>query len=116
MNLHITPSFIIDRLCKTASVLLFLVPAGSRPNVLYKHVGDLLSLNCNDTGSHDIKWTTPRGERLGNPFTLQNIQMSDNGNYECYYCDGPTPHNLDSYYVNVTSKHTYFKGKLSNVV
>jgi len=25
MNLHITPSFIIDRLCKTASVLLFLV-------------------------------------------------------------------------------------------
>jgi len=26
MNLHITPSFIIDRLCKTASVLLFLVP------------------------------------------------------------------------------------------
>ena len=25
MNLHITPSFNIDRLCKTASVLLFLV-------------------------------------------------------------------------------------------
>ena len=25
MNLHITPSFKIDRLCKTASVLLFLV-------------------------------------------------------------------------------------------
>jgi len=25
MNLHITPSFIIDRLCKTASVVLFLV-------------------------------------------------------------------------------------------
>jgi len=25
MNLHITPSFIIDRLCKTASVLLFRV-------------------------------------------------------------------------------------------
>jgi len=25
MNMHITPNFIIDRLCKTASVLLFLV-------------------------------------------------------------------------------------------
>jgi len=29
MNLHITPSFNIDRLCKTASVLLFLVQNAS---------------------------------------------------------------------------------------
>jgi len=30
MNLHITPSFNIDRLCKTAPVLLFLVTDESR--------------------------------------------------------------------------------------
>jgi len=31
MNLHITPSFNIDRLCKTAYVLLFLVTVEENP-------------------------------------------------------------------------------------
>jgi len=41
MNLHITPSFNIDRLCKTASVLLFLVTYTSSP--LIPNIGFLLN-------------------------------------------------------------------------
>jgi len=35
MNLHITPSFNIDRLCKTASVLLFLVKQVFSTEILF---------------------------------------------------------------------------------
>jgi len=50
MNLHITPSFNIDRLCKTATVLLFLVKYGCA--VLNDNIS-LISLFVHFTNVYD---------------------------------------------------------------
>jgi len=50
MNLHITPSFNIDRLCKTASVLLFLVIVETARLRCFLHASkkEMNSLNDNN--------------------------------------------------------------------
>jgi len=82
---------------------------------VYVHVGDNTSLLCSDAGPHNVEWTTPTGAKSENPLPLPNIQTSDSGIYDCHYFDGPTTHHLDSYYLNVTGKHTYLSIRVSNM-
>ena len=66
MNLHITPSFNIDRLCKTASVLLFLVLITQRKLFLKPmetHLNNmLLYLSMSITKYIKSLWTTANSE------------------------------------------------------
>jgi len=57
MNLHITPSFNIDRLCKTASVLLFLVKVIFRGHTMQGLVYDNIN-EANATENIMRKWST----------------------------------------------------------